>query len=118
MVLMANLNDFCSAQCLASCDWVICAIAIIEFLPFLLQVIHCFLLLLTCRCSVEPHEVACWVKFEYLGPQFEIIPDENHGWCDRSAMVPVLIEEVLTDAEGPHSGALSVNLIDVSQSSR
>jgi len=28
--------------------------------------------------------------------------------------VPVLIEEVLTDAEGSHRGALSVNLVDVS----
>jgi hypothetical protein len=118
MVLTANLDDFCSTQRLTSCDWVICAISIIEFLPFLLQVIHGLLLLLTCRRGVEPYEVACWVKFEYLGSQFEINPDENHGWCDRSAIVPVLIEEVLTNAEGSHRGTLSVNLIYVSQSSR
>ncbi len=76
---MANLNDFCSVQHLTSCDWVICAIAIIEFLPFFLQVVHGLLLLLTCRCGVEPYEVACWVKFIYLGSQFEINPDENHS---------------------------------------
>ena len=76
---MADLNDFCSAQRLTSCDWVICAIAAIELLPFFLQVIHSFLLLLTCRCSVEPHEITCRVKLEYLGSQFEINPDENHS---------------------------------------
>jgi hypothetical protein len=33
-------------------------------------------------------------------------------------MAPVLTEEVLTDAERSHCSALSVDLIDVSQSSR
>lgn len=76
---MTDLNDFCTAQRLTSCERVICAIAVIELLPFFLQVIHSFLLLLTCRRSVEPDKVACWVKLEYLRSQFEINPDKNHG---------------------------------------
>jgi hypothetical protein len=76
---MANLDNFRTAQRLTSCDGIVCAIAVIELLPFFLQVIHSFLLLLSCCRSVETHKVACWVKLEYLGSQFEVNPDEYHG---------------------------------------
>jgi hypothetical protein len=50
-------------------------VAVVELLPFFLQMIHGFLLLLSRRGSMEPDKVTRRIEFEYLGSKLKVDPD-------------------------------------------
>lgn len=74
------LDDLCATKCLASLRRVLAAVARVQLLPLLLQVVHGFLLLLSSRSSVETDEVSRRVKLEALRAELRINADEDHRY--------------------------------------
>ena len=71
--------DFCPTEGFTCCCRIISSTTIIELLPFLLKMVHGFLLLLACCRRVEAHEVASWVELEDLWTELGVDADEDHG---------------------------------------
>ena len=72
------LNNLRSAQSLACLCSLVCSSSIIQLLPFLLEVIHRFLLFLTCSSCVEADKVPRRIEFEALWSVFGVNADQYH----------------------------------------
>jgi hypothetical protein len=73
-----HLDDFGTRESLSSLHRIVPAFPPIQLLPLLLEVVHCFLLLLASGRCVESDEVSGGVELEDLRAIFGIDADEDH----------------------------------------
>ena len=80
------LDDLSSAERFARRNRIVRATPIVQLLPLLLEMVHCFLLLLPGGRRVEANEVSCRIQAEALRTVLWVNPDEDHRYVMVSAV--------------------------------
>ena len=75
-----NLDDSCPVQSFACTSRIISTSPIIQLLPFLLEVIESFLLLLSSSSSMEANEETGRIELETLRTVFVVNANDDHSW--------------------------------------